>query len=56
MVLIIIKNYNDNKQIISKVIIVVIIIIIIIIIVIIVMIIRSQFNFRLIQLRWVIFF
>ena len=55
MVLIIIKNYNDNKQIISKVIIVVIIIIIIII-VIIVMIIRSQFNFRLIQLRWVIFF
>ena len=53
MVLIIIKNYNDNKQIISKVIIVVIIIIIIVIIV---MIIRSQFNFRLIQLRWVIFF
>ena len=54
MVLIIIKNYNDNKQIISKVIIVVIIIIIIIVII--VMIIRSQFNFRLIQLRWVIFF
>ena len=54
MVLIIIKNYNDNKQIISKVIIVVIIIIIIIVII--VMIIRSQFNFRLIQLRWVMFF
>ena len=54
MVLIIIKNYNDNKQIISKVIIVVIIVIIIIVII--VMIIRSQFNFRLIQLRWVIFF